>query len=258
MRAGECVYGEHATYEDSRFSSHRILSSWLWPCISLFHNIIRGISYILSFGLYEKCITVITETYFPLSRNSLSPSLFLSLSLSTFFYGFAWNWMLWAVNKCNRVIIPDNLFRFLFIRTHVKKLNSTEMDVWARKNWRESQRDRVKTRDGEKMDGGWHYNKDDGVCIYVSKKIAWIPFGSLQFHAFSLALPLPLAHHSSIRRRHLHCHRTQNTQRVERICAFNLCVNVCVCVQSIVMCRSRHTLSNELGVTEATKDSRPE
>lgn len=40
---------------------------------------------------------------------------------SLFFYGFAWNWMLWAVNKWNQVIIiPDNLFSFLFVRTRQK------------------------------------------------------------------------------------------------------------------------------------------
>lgn len=46
---------------------------------------------------------------------------------SLFFYGFAWNWMLWAVNKWNQVIIiPDNLFSFLFVRTRQKIQFHTE------------------------------------------------------------------------------------------------------------------------------------
>lgn len=61
-----------------------------------------------------------------------------------------------------------------------------------------------------------------------------VRFNSMPF--LSLSLSLPLAHHSSIRRRHLHCHRTQNTQRVERICAFNLCVNVYVFVCNLLLC----------------------
>lgn len=134
----------------------------------------------------------ITETYFPL-WNSLSLPLSISLSPSVFrrfFMGLLEIECCGPLINETELLFPITYFAFCSFEHTSKNWIPQKMDVWARENWRESQRDRVKTRDGEKMDGGWHYNKDDGVCIYVSKKIAWIPFGSLQFHAFSVALSL--------------------------------------------------------------------